>query len=318
MQKRSLTWILIIGLVLFGLFVVSLFSFMALMSDDESMASFSGGGDRIAMIPIEGVIDDDMAKVVNRHLKQYGEDSRIKAIILRVESPGGGVAASQEIYTEVRRLKQEKKKKIVVSMGSVAASGGYYLAAPADIIFANPGSVTGSIGVIAEWINYKDLAEWAKLKPVVFKSGEFKDTGSPTRDLTERERVFFQSMIDELYGQFLRAILEGRTGRGTTGNEINEERLRALADGRVYTGETALRNGLIDSVGNYEDALRKTAEMVGIKGKPQVVTPAKERNQFPLVDLLLGVAKISNFSPSQLPKSLSEVDTSIKFKYQWR
>ena len=318
MQKRSLTWILIIGLVLFGLFVVSLFSFMALMSDDESMASFSGGGDRIAMIPIEGVIDDDMAKVVNRHLKQYGEDSRIKAIILRVESPGGGVAASQEIYTEVRRLKQEKKKKIVVSMGSVAASGGYYLAAPADIIFANPGSVTGSIGVIAEWINNKDLAEWAKLKPVVFKSGEFKDTGSPTRDLTERERVFFQSMIDELYGQFLRAILEGRTGRGTTGNEINEERLRALADGRVYTGETALRNGLIDSVGNYEDALRKTAEMVGIKGKPQVVTPAKERNQFPLVDLLLGVAKISNFSPSQLPKSLSEVDTSIKFKYQWR
>lgn len=318
MQKRSLTWILIIGLVLFGLFVVSLFSFMALMSDDEPMAGFSGGGDRIAMIPIEGVIDDDMAKVVNRHLKQYGEDSRIKAIILRVESPGGGVAASQEIYTEVRRLKQEKKKKIVVSMGSVAASGGYYLAAPADIIFANPGSVTGSIGVIAEWINYKDLAEWAKLKPVVFKSGEFKDTGSPTRDLTERERVFFQSMIDELYGQFLRAILEGRTGRGATGNEINEERLRALADGRVYTGETALRNGLIDAVGNYEDALRKTAEMVGIKGKPQVVTPAKERNQFPLVDLLLGVAKISNFSPSQLPKSLSEVDTSIKFKYQWR
>jgi protease IV len=318
MQKRSLTWILIIGLVLFGLFVVSLFSFMALMSDDEPMAGFSGGGDRIAMIPIEGVIDDDMAKVVNRHLKQYGEDSRIKAIILRVESPGGGVAASQEIYTEVRRLKQEKKKKIVVSMGSVAASGGYYLAAPADIIFANPGSVTGSIGVIAEWINYKDLAEWAKLKPVVFKSGEFKDTGSPTRDLTERERVFFQSMIDELYGQFLRAILEGRTGRGATGNEINEERLRALADGRVYTGETALRNGLIDAVGNYEDALRKTAEIVGIKGKPQVVTPAKERNQFPLVDLLLGVAKISNFSPSQLPKSLSEVDTSIKFKYQWR
>jgi protease-4 len=318
MQKRSLTWILIIGLVLFGLFVISLFSFMALMSDDEQMAGFSGGGDRIAMIPIEGVIDDDMAKVVNRHLKQYGEDSRIKAIILRVESPGGGVAASQEIYTEVRRLKQEKKKKIVVSMGSVAASGGYYLAAPADIIFANPGSVTGSIGVIAEWINYKDLAEWAKLKPVVFKSGEFKDTGSPTRDLTERERVFFQSMIDELYGQFLRAILEGRTGRGATGNEINEERLRALADGRVYTGETALRNGLIDAVGNYEDALRKTAEMVGIKGKPQVVTPAKERNPFPLVDLLLGVAKISNFSPSQLPKSLSEVDTSIKFKYQWR
>ena len=318
MQKRSLTTILIIGLILFALFVVSLFSFMAIVSDDEPMAGLSGSGAKIAMIPVEGVIDDQMAKNVNRYLKQYGDDARVKAIILRVDSPGGGVSASQEIYTEVRRLKADKKKKIVVSMGSVAASGGYYLACPADKIFANQGSVTGSIGVIAEWINYKDLAEWAKIKPVVFKSGEFKDTGSPTRDLTDREKAYFQSMIDELNGQFVKAVLEGRQGRGEQGSEINEERLRALADGRVYTGATALRNGLIDAVGNYEDALRKTAEMVGIKGRPTVVTPPKEREPFPLLDLLLGAAKIGNFSPAQLPKSLSEVDTSIKFKYQWR
>lgn len=319
MQRRSLTWVLIIGLVLFALFVVSLFSFMALISDDQSLSGFSGGsGEKIAMIPVEGVIDDQMAKNVNRYLKQYGDDGRVKAIILRVDSPGGGVSASQEIYTEVKRLKEEKKKKIIVSMGSVAASGGYYLACPADLIFANPGSVTGSIGVIAEWINYKELAEWAKVKPVVFKSGEFKDTGSPTRDLTDREKVYFQSMIDELNGQFIKAVLEGRQGRGEAGNEINEERLRQLADGRVYTGATARRNGLIDEVGNYEDALRRTAELLGIKGKPNVITPPKERQPFPILDLLVGAAKIGAFSPAQLPKSLSDVDTSIKFKYQWR
>ena len=138
MQKRSLTTILIIGLILFALFVVSLFSFMAIVSDDEPMAGLSGSGAKIAMIPVEGVIDDQMAKNVNRYLKQYGDDARVKAIILRVDSPGGGVSASQEIYTEVRRLKADKKKKIVVSMGSVAASGGYYLACPADMILPIP------------------------------------------------------------------------------------------------------------------------------------------------------------------------------------
>jgi len=318
MQKRTLSWILIAALVLFAIFIVSLFSFMALVSDDEPVSGFTAGGSRIAMIPIEGVIDDRMAKNVNRYLKQYGDDSRIKAVILRVDSPGGGVAPSQEIYTEVRRLRDEKKKKVIVSMGSVAASGGYYLSCPADVIYANPGSVTGSIGVIAEWINYKDLAEWAKVKPVVFKSGEFKDTGSPTRDLTDREKAYFQSMIDELNGQFIRAVLEGRKGRGEQGNEIDEKKLLTLADGRVYTGNTALRNGLIDAIGNYEDALRRTAELVGVKGKPTVITPPTEREQVPLFDLLLGVSRIGSFSPSSIPQSLSEIDTSIKFKYQWR
>jgi protease IV len=315
MNKRSLTWIMIVGLIIAGLFVISLVTIMALVSDDEVM---SGIGDRIAVIPVEGVIGDETAKSVNEQLRKFGDESRVKAILLRIDSPGGGVAASQEIYTEVRRLKEEKKKKVVVSMGSVAASGGYYISAPADMIFANPGTVTGSIGVIAEWINYKELADWAKIKPVVFKSGEFKDTGSPTRDLTERERVYFQGMIDELNTQFVRAVLEGRQGRGATGSEINEERLRALADGRVYTGETAIRNGLADALGNYEDALKKTAEMIGMKGKPQVVTPPKPRNQFSILDLLLGAASLSDFSPTKIPNRLTEVDTSIKFKYQWR
>jgi protease-4 len=316
MEKRSFAWVIIIGLIFLGVFVVSLVSLMAVMSDEDGLVS---GGDRIAMIPIEGVIDEEMAKTVNRHLKQYGNDARVKAILLRVDSPGGGVAASQEIYTEVRRVKEEKKKKVVVSMGSVAASGGYYLACPADLILANPGSVTGSIGVIAEWINYRALAEWAKVKPVVFKSGEFKDTGSPTRELTERERAYFQAMIDELNGQFVRAVLEGRKGRGAEGNEIDESRLQALADGRVYTGESAVRFGLIDAIGNYEDAVQKTAQLIGVKGKPQVVTPPKPRERSPLLDLFLGAASWGQLlQPGRLPEQLTEMDTSVRFKYQWR
>jgi len=313
MKRSSLAWVLIIGAVLCGLFVIGLMALMLMLSDGDR--SF-GGGDRIAVIPVEGVIDDGMAKNVNRYLKQYAEDSRIKAIMLRIDSPGGGVSPSQEIYREIRRIKDEKKKKIVVSMGSVAASGGYYIACPADRIFANPGTVTGSIGVIAEWINYKDLAEWAKVKPVVFKSGEFKDTGSPTRELTEREKVYFQAMIDELYGQFVAAVTEGRKGLGPKGSELDPERVRQLADGRVYTGQSALSNGLIDKLGNYGDALAETARMVGIKGEPYVVTPPKERQGFSILDLVLGIAGIR--SSASLPASLGDIDTSVKFKYQWK
>ncbi|MFN0111278.1 MAG: signal peptide peptidase SppA [Blastocatellia bacterium] len=314
MKRSTLTWIIVGGVVLLCVFFVGLFALMAISSDDDGF--LAGGGDRIAVVPVEGVIGDEMAKTVNRHLKQYGEDSRVKAIILRVDSPGGGVSASQEIHREVVRLKEEKKKKIVVSMGSVAASGGYYIAAPADRIFANQGTITGSIGVIAEWVNYKDLAEWAKIKPVVFKSGEFKDTGSPTRDLTERDKEFFQNLINEMYGQFVDAVAKGRNGKGQQDNLLDELKIKLLADGRIYTGDTAVKNGLVDEIGNYEDALKATAKMIGIKGEPNVVTPPKPKQGFSWLDLLLGATKISEISPSQLPKHLSDFDTSVKFKYQ--
>jgi protease IV len=315
MKRSSLAWILVAGMIFCGLFGIILFAAMLMMADGDD---FIGTGDRIAVIPVEGVITDQMAKTVNRHLKQYGEDSRIKAIILRVDSPGGGVSASQEIYREVKRIKDAKKKKIVVSMASVAASGGYYIACPADKIFANQGTITGSIGVIAEWLNFKNLADWAKVKPVVFKSGEFKDTGSPTRDLTEREKQYFQGMIDELYKQFVEAVTTGRQGRGSEGLELNAERVKALADGRIYTGETAMKFGLIDAIGNYEDSIKETANMVGIKGEPQIVTPPKPREGISIWDLLLGAQKITELSPAQLPHHLSEMDTSVRFKYQWR
>lgn len=314
MKRSTLTWIIVGGAVFLCLFFVALFAFMAMMADGDGF--MGGGSERIAVVPIEGVIDDAMAKSVNRHLKQYGEDSRVKAVILRIDTPGGGVSASQEIHREVLRLKE--KKKIIVSMGSVAASGGYYIACPADKIFANQGTVTGSIGVIAEWINYKELAEWAKVKPVVFKSGEFKDTGSPTRDLTDKEKEYFQGMINELYGQFVGAVLEGRKGRGKEDAVIDMEKVKSLADGRVFTGEAAVKNGLVDEIGNYEDVIRATAKLVGIKGEPQIVTPPKPKEGFSLLDLLLGATKISELSPSQLPKQLSDLDTSVKFKYQWK
>jgi protease IV len=298
------------------MFAITLFALMAGLS---SSGGGFGGGSRIAMIPVEGVIGGEMTKTVNRYLKQYGEDERVKAIILRVNSPGGGVADSQEIYREVKRVRDEHKKKVVISMGSVAASGGYYIACPADYIFANPGTITGSIGVIAEWLNYKELAEWAKLKPVVFKTGEFKDTGSATRELTERERQYFQSLINQMYGQFVSAVAEGRKGRGVEGQELSDlEKVKQLADGRVFTGQAAKENGLVDELGNYEDALKYTAKLVGIKDEPQVITPPKEREGFTLLDLLLSETPLKGIFPTGLPKHLSEVDTSIKFRYQWR
>lgn len=316
MKRSNVTWIVIIGLLALGAFSVLLVIGALALSDG---GGFGVGGDRIAVIPVEGVIDSAMAKKVNRNLKQYGDDDRVKAIILRVDSPGGGVAASEEIYREVKRVKDEKKKKIVVSMSQVAASGGYYISAPADYIYANSSTVTGSIGVIAEWMNLKDLADWAKVKPVVFKSGEFKDTGNPTRDLTEREKEYFQAMIDELYNQFVKVVLSGREGRGPEDKKLNEERVRALADGRIYTGETALANGLVDKIGNYQDALKYTADLIKMKGEPNVVTPVEPRESFSILDLL-GKSKIAEVisKPTEWPSRLGDMDTSVKFKYQWK
>ena len=309
MKRSTLVWVAVISGIALLAFSAVLIVGALMLSDD---GGFSGlGGDRIAVIPVEGVITESTAREVNRYLKQYGNDSRVKAILLRVDSPGGGVTASEEIYREIKRVKEEKKKKIIVSMGTAAASGGYYISSPADHIFANSSTITGSIGVIAEWVNYKSLAEWAKIKPEVFKSGEFKDTGSPTREMTQRERDYFQGIVNTLYNQFVGVVVEGRKGH----KELDETRVRALADGRVYTGQEAKETGLIDEIGNYEDAIKRTAQMVGIKGEPQVVTPPRPRESFSLLDLL-GSSQLGKFLPSQLPGALSEIDTSIKFKYQ--
>jgi protease-4 len=285
--------------------------FVALILIGAVLASRDGGwigvgGDRIAVVYIEGLIID--SKTVNEQLKMYADDSRVKAILLRIDSPGGGVAASQEISDQVRWLKQEKNKKVVVSMGSVAASGGYYIACAADKIIANPGTVTGSIGVIAEWVNYANLLKWAQLEPEVIKSGEFKDVGSPTRPLTAKEREYLQGLINQMFAQFVNAVTEGRKDAGLT-----REQVLKLADGRVYTGEEALREKLVDGLGNYDKALKTTAELVGIRGEPQVVTPPKPRRGS-LLDLLTktDVGNVLSGGPLQVPGA------TLQFEYLWK
>ena len=245
----------------------------------------STGGKRIALIELRGVIFD--AKSVVRQLKKYAEDRSVPAMVLRIESPGGGVAASQEIYKEIMRVR-EQGKKVVVSMGSVAASGGYYMAAAADTIVANPGSITGSIGVIVQVPNTGELFRKIGVDVQVVKSGEYKDIGSPMRKMTERERAMFQGVVDDVYEQFVEAIVARRG--------LSKEEVLRIADGRIFTGRQALAYGLVDVLGTYEDAVDVAAEMVGLKKPPPTV---REKKRFDVLDLLFGRLGSFVLSPVQ-------------------
>src|SRR3990172_7665654 len=210
-------------------------------------------GDRVALIRIEGIIVD--SKEIVDELKQYVKDSAVKAIVLRIDSPGGAVAPSQEIYEEVK--KAVAKKKEVVSMGSVAASGGYYIASPATRIIANPGTLTGSIGVIMEIPNLEGLMTKIGIKAEVIKSGRHKDMGSSFRGLQDEEKAILQEVMDNVHEQFIRAVSEGR--------KMKIEEVREIADGRIFSGEQAVKNRLIDELGTLEDAIKTAATLVGIK-----------------------------------------------------
>lgn len=299
-EKRSniLLWIILgSGALLF--FILCLLALASLFSGD-SYEVLPATGSRIASLDLEGEISD--SKEFVDQLKDYGRRSGVRSVVLRINSPGGGVAASQEIYEAVRKFRAETNKKVVVSMGSVAASGAYYVACAADKIFANPGTITGSIGVIAEWYNYGELLRWAKTQDIVIKSGAFKDAGSATRPLTEEERAYFQSLIDNMYHQFVSAVAENR--------KMKEEALRPLADGRVFTGQQAKDNGLVDEIGTYQDAVAEAAKMAGIAGEPRILTPPKKSPS--LLDLLLGESK------SLLPHNLDRSESQIRFQYLWR
>jgi len=299
-ERRSnlLLW-LILGSGAFLFFTLSLVAFALYFSADRRVP-LSLGGNAVAVLDLEGVIND--SKDFVDQLKEYGSASGVKAIVIRMNSPGGGVAASQEIYEAVKKLRVETKKKVVVSMSSVAASGAYYIACGADRIFANPGSITGSIGVIAEWYNYGDLLRWAKLEPITLKSGEMKDAGSPTRPMTPAEKAYLQGLIDNMYGQFLVAVSDGR--------HLDRDRVRRLADGRVYTGLEARANGLVDELGTFQDALASAARMAGIAGEPRVVTPPKHR--VTLWDILFGDSR------SILQISPDRSESHIRIQYLWR
>ncbi len=299
---RSRTWLwILIGGGAFFLFVLAVFTlvYLTLHAGGEE-GSLTGFGDRIGVVDLDGVIIDP--KIVNGQLKRFGDDDSVKAIIIHVNSPGGGVAASEEIYREVKRLRDVKKKRIVSSIETVGASGAYYISSATNKIFADNGSIVGSIGVIAEWVNYGDLMKWAKLKPEVLKVGEFKDTGDPSREMTPAERAYMQSLIDNMYGQFVAAVADGRHAK-------NED-IKAIADGRVWTGEEALKMHLIDQVGDFQAAVDDTAKSVGIKGEPTLVRPERDRKT--LLDLLFG--DISQW----LPTREKLLEQQMGFYYLWR
>src|SRR5437588_9609841 len=260
-RSRTLLWILIGGGAFF-LFVLAVFSLVYLtLHAGSSEAGFSGFGDRIGVVDLDGVILSPHPVV--GQLKKFADDSSIKAIILHINSPGGGVAASEEIYREVKRVRDEKKKRIVASIETVGASGAYYVASASNKIYADQGSIVGSIGVIAQWVNYGELLKWAKLKDIVFKTGEFKDTGNPTRDLTPAEQAYMQSLIDNMFGQFVKAVADGR------GLKFHD--VKSIANGKVWTGEQAISMKLIDGVGDFESDVADTAKAICINGEPTLV-----------------------------------------------
>ena len=239
-------------------------------------APFVGGG-KVGVLPVNGLIADSDTTI--EHLKRFAKDDSVKAIVVRINSPGGGVGPSQEIYEEIRKLKG--KKPVVSSMGAVAASGGYYIACGSQKIYANPGTITGSIGVIMQFVNVKDLIEKIGVKGVVVKSGELKDAGSPLRDMTPEERQYLQGVIDNVHAQFVQAVADGR--------RLDVDAVRKIADGRIFSGEQAKALGLVDALGDQEDAVADAARMAKIEGEPRVVTPPKKK--LSILELLREEAK---------------------------
>jgi protease-4 len=284
------------------------------ISGDESGSLDGFGGSKIGVIDIDGVILD--ADKVDTQIRKFGDDSDIKAIILHINSPGGGAAASQEIYNEVVRVRKEKKKPIIASVESVGASGAYYIASGCDKIYANDASVVGSIGVIMEWTNYGDLMKWVRLKSVVIHAGTLKDAGDPTRDMTPEEQAYFQSLVNNMYGQFVHDVATGRSNAetcksGHTDACLNtDDKIRPLATGEVWTGQQALQKGLIDKEGGFRVALMDTAKQVGISGEPSIARPASDKKGL--------FAALSDDSSSLFPNPSKLLDQAPGFYFMWR
>ena len=263
------------GCAVVAMVFVAFFVLIALVSrvDEWSFTT----GEKVAVLPVTGLISDSESTI--EQLKKFAKDDSVKAIVLRINSPGGGVGPSQEIYEEVRKL--SGKKVVVASMGALAASGGYYIACAAQKIYANPGTITGSIGVIMQFVNVKDLIEKIGLKGMVVKSGAFKDIGSPVRDMRPEERELLQSVIDNVHSQFVGAVAESR--------KMDRGKVAMIADGRIFSGEQAKALGLVDVLGNLEDAVAEAGKMAKIEGEPRVVTPPKKK--LSILELLKEEAK---------------------------
>jgi protease-4 len=246
--------------------------------------------DKLALVRIEGPIIDSQNAV--DEIKEYGKDNSIKALLLRIDSPGGAVAPSQEIYSEVKKV--AARKPVVVSMGSLAASGGYYIACPATRIVANPGTLTGSIGVIMEIPNVEGLLNKIGVKTEVIKSGKHKDIGSAFRAMKPEERQLLQGVMDNVHEQFIKAVADGR--------KMKLEAVRAIADGRIFTGEQAVKEGLVNELGTLEDATKVAAKLGGITGEPEIVS---KKDRFSFIDILR----------NKFPKEILDVFPAVKIKY---
>ena len=267
-MKRKRIWV---GLGVIVVLLVIFFSallFIGGMTEQRRPFSF---GDKIAIVEIKGIITQSTEII--EEMRQYADDETVKAVILRIDSPGGGVGPSQEIHREVVKLKT--KKKVLASMGSVAASGGYYIACASDLIVANPGTITGSIGVVMEFTNLEELLKKIGVKGVVLKGGEHKDIGSPFREMTPGEKRIMQDVIDNVHQQFIKAVAEGR--------KMEQAKVVPVADGRIFTGEQAKQFGLVDEMGNLEDTVDMAAKLVKIDGRPTVIYP---RRKFTIWEML--------------------------------
>lgn len=243
-----------------GLFIL-IFSLSVLRTEGSSFSL----REKVGVVAIEGVIRD--SSVIVDQLAEFADDDAIRAVVLRIDSPGGGAAAAQEIYQEVSRLR--KKKKVVASMGSVAASGGYLIATGADRIVANPGTITGSISAVMHFADVQELMKKVGVRASVVKSGKFKDIGSPLRDMTAEERQLIQGIVDDIYDQFVRTISENR--------KIPFDNVVKIADGRIFSGRQAQQLKLVDELGGLQDAVLTAGRLAGIEGKPEIVPAAKKK-----------------------------------------
>lgn len=264
MRKKYIKWVLGISGLFFFIF------FIVLLGNDLSF------GDKIAVVEVEGIITE--SESISKQIKEFGERDDIKVIVIRINSPGGGVGPSQEIYREIKKV--NAKKKVIASMGAVAASGGYYIAAAANKIVANPGTITGSIGVIMEFANAEELLSKIGFKGYVIKSGEYKDIGSPLRGMKENEKRLLQNVIDDVHRQFVDVVAENR--------KLKVDVVKKIADGRIFSGQQAKEIGLVDNIGNFQDAIDIAASIANIKGKPVVLYP--EKRGVRLWDIIFGDA----------------------------
>lgn len=270
LMKRRWPWFFLgLGAFFFCALIFTLIALAALLRGTNELTISPG----IGLVEVKGLIIDPLETV--KQLHDFGKDDKVKAVVVRIDSPGGVVGPSQEIWAAVKRVRE--MKPVVVSMGSVAASGGYYIAVPATLIYANPGTITGSIGVLMKFSNLEGLMAKVGMKAFTLKTGKFKDVGSPARSMSEEEKAMLQAVIESTHSQFVRAVAEGR--------KLPEGEVRAIADGRIFSGEQALANKLIDRLGTLQDAVLEAGRLGGLSGEPEVIKPPRKKPL--LLDMLV-------------------------------